>query len=83
VSHVPEIDYRGEVPPHRQIAAWIVSRVDVGELTEGQPIPSEKELQDTFGVARTTARRAIAYLREAGVVRTVAGRGSYVAKRPS
>ena len=78
---VPEVDYRGEQPPHRQIAAWIVSRIDAGELTEGQPIPSEKELQDAFGVARTTARRAIAYLREAGVVRTVAGRGSYVAKR--
>ena len=78
---VPEIDYRGELPPHRQMAAWIVSRIDTGELTEGQPIPSEKELQDAFGIARTTARRAIAYLRDNGVVRTVAGRGTYVAKR--
>ena len=78
---VPEVDYRGELPPHRQIAAWIVSRIDAGDYAEGQPIPSEKELQDTFGVARTTARRAIAYLRETGVVRTVAGRGSYVVKR--
>jgi len=81
VPNVTEIDYRGELPPHRQMAAWIVSRIDAGELTEGQPIPSEKELQDAFGVARTTARRAIAYLRDNGVVRTVAGRGTYVAKR--
>jgi GntR family transcriptional regulator len=81
VPDVPEIDYRGELPPHRQMAAWIVSRIDTGELTEGQPIPSEKELQDAFGIARTTARRAIAYLRDNGVVRTVAGRGTYVAKR--
>jgi len=81
VPGVPEIDYRGELPPHRQMAAWIVSRIDTGELTEGQPIPSEKELQDAFGIARTTARRAIAYLRDNGVVRTVAGRGTYVAKR--
>ena len=36
---------------------------------------------DAFGVARTTVRRAIAYLRETGAVRTVAGRGSYVAER--
>jgi DNA-binding GntR family transcriptional regulator len=36
---------------------------------------------DAFGVARTTVRRAIAYLRETGAVRTVAGRGSYVAGR--
>lgn len=81
MSDVPEIDYRGELAPHRQIAAWIISRIDAGELTEGQPIPSETELQNAFGVARTTARRAIAYLRETGVVRTVPGRGSYITKR--
>jgi GntR family transcriptional regulator len=81
VTDVPEIDYRGELPPHRQIAAWIVARIETGELREGQAIPSEKELQDLFGVARTTARRAIAYLREIGAVRTVPGRGSYVNPR--
>jgi GntR family transcriptional regulator len=74
----PQIDYRGEEPPHRQIAAWILARIQSGDLQPGQPVPSEKELVDTFGVARTTARRAIAHLRETGAVRTVPGRGSYV-----
>jgi DNA-binding GntR family transcriptional regulator len=83
VPDVPEIDYRGELPPHRQIAAWIMARIESGELAEGQPVPSEKELQDAFGVARTTVRRAIAYLRETGAVRTVAGRGTYVSPRRS
>jgi GntR family transcriptional regulator len=77
----PEIDYRAELPPHRQIAAWLQSRIDGGELQPGQPIDSEKDLMDTFGVARTTARRAIAYLRETGAIRTVPGRGSYVTER--
>ena len=77
----PEIDYRAELPPHRQIAAWIFARIESGDLRAGQPVPSEKELVDTFGVARTTARRAVAYLRETGAIRTVAGRGSYVADR--
>jgi len=75
---VPEIDYRAELPPHRQIAAWLLLRIESGELRPGQALDSEKQLMDTFGVARTTARRAIAYLRETGAVRTVAGRGSYV-----
>jgi GntR family transcriptional regulator len=44
-------------------------------------VPSEKELMDLFGVARTTVRRAIAYLRDQAAIRTVPGRGSYVAKR--
>ena len=75
----PEIDYRGELPPHRQIAAWLAARIQSGDLQPGQPVPSEKELTDTFGVARTTARRAIAYLRDdAELIHTVPGRGSYV-----
>jgi DNA-binding GntR family transcriptional regulator len=77
----PEIDYRAELPPHRQIAAWVQSRIDSGELRPGQPIESEKDLMDAFGVARTTVRRAIAYLRETGTVRTVQGRGTYVNER--
>jgi DNA-binding GntR family transcriptional regulator len=81
VMDVPEIDYRAELPPHRQIAAWILGRIESGDLQPGQPVPSEKELTDLFGVARTTARRAIAALRDQGAVRTVAGRGSKVADR--
>jgi DNA-binding GntR family transcriptional regulator len=78
---VPEIDYRAELPPHRQIAAWLLARIETGELRPGQPVESEKDLMDAFGVARTTVRRAIGYLRETGAVRTVAGRGTYVAER--
>ncbi len=77
----PEIDYRAELPPHRQIAGWLCERIESGELKEGAPVPSEKELMDAFGVARTTVRRAVAYLRDQAVIRTVPGRGSYVSKR--
>ena len=51
--------------------AGILARIESGELQPGQPIESEKDLMDTFGVARTTVRRAIAYLRETGAVRTL------------
>jgi GntR family transcriptional regulator len=81
VTDVPEIDYRGELPPHRQIAAWLLARIESGEFRPGQALPSETDLMQTFGVARTTARRAIAYLRDVGAVRTVPGRGSYVQPR--
>jgi DNA-binding GntR family transcriptional regulator len=65
----------------RQIAGWLREHIESGKLAEGQPVPSEKELMEVFGVARTTVRRAIAYLRDQAVIRTVPGRGSYVAKR--
>jgi len=80
---VPEIDYRAELPPHRQIAAWLLRRIESGQLAAGQPVPSEKDLMDLFGVARTTVRRTIGYLRDQAVIKTVPGRGSYVAKRES
>ena len=60
------------------MAAW---GIESGELAMGQPVPSEKELMDLIGVARTTVRRAIAYLRDQAAIRTVAGRGSCVAER--
>jgi hypothetical protein len=44
-------------------------------------IPTESELVETYEVARSTARRAIAALREEGLVYTVPARGTYVAER--
>ena len=81
VVEVPQIKYRAPESPHRQIAAWVRSRIEAGELSPDDPIPSEKDLMDLFGVARTTARRAVAHLRELGLVYTVAGRGTFVKRQ--
>lgn len=77
-----DIDYDAPLPPHRQIAAWITTMIESGDLRPGQRIPSETDIVGEFGVARTTARRAVAYLRGEGVIVTVQGRGSYVAELP-
>jgi len=77
----PEIDYDAMESPSRQIAAWIRSRIESGDIAPGRKIPSETELVQAFGVARTTARRAVALLRDEGWVVTVAGRGSFAAER--
>jgi DNA-binding GntR family transcriptional regulator len=61
---VPQIDHQGPVPPYQQIAEWLRQQIIAGELRPGQVIPSEKDLVDLFGVART--------------VRTVPQRGTYV-----
>jgi GntR family transcriptional regulator len=75
---MPAIDYDAPLPPHRQIAAWLQERIESGELAPGRKIPSESDLVGEFGVARTTARRAVALLRDQGWITTVPGRGSYV-----
>jgi GntR family transcriptional regulator len=80
---VPQINPRGAEPPYRQIAAWLRGRIESGEFRPGEdPLPSEKDLVDMFGVARDTARRAVQSLREAGLVVTVPQRGTYVLPAP-
>lgn len=79
VHQPPEIRARGEEPPYRQIAAWLRGLIQSGQLAQGAVLPSEKELTDLTGVGRSTARRAVALLRDEGLIRTVAHRGSYVA----
>ena len=73
-----KIDPTGPVAPYRQIAAILRSRIESGEYPRGTRIPTESELVETFEVARTTARRSIALLREEGLVETVPQRGTYV-----
>lgn len=73
-----EIDHDGPDPLYQQVAAIIARRIAAGVLVPGRPIPSEVHMRQEFGVARTTARKAVALLRDQGLVRTVTGKGSYV-----
>lgn len=73
-----EIDPDGPVPVYQQVASIIARRIADGDLVAGRPIPSEVHLQQEFGVARGTARKAVGVLRERGLVHTVTGKGSYV-----
>jgi DNA-binding GntR family transcriptional regulator len=75
------IDYDAPDPPSRQIAGRIRGAIEAGELQPGRKIPSETDIVQAIGVARSTARRAVALLRAEGTVVTVPGRGTYVAER--
>ena len=75
------IDPLAPVPPYRQIAAIIKRRILSGQYPPHTRIPTESELVETYEVARSTARRAVAALREEGFVYTVQARGTYVAEQ--
>ena len=75
------IDPLGPLPPYRQIAAILRRRIESGQYPPDTRIPTESELVEAFEVARTTARRAIAVLREEGLIYTVPQRGSYVTRK--
>jgi GntR family transcriptional regulator len=75
------IDPRGPVPVWRQLAAILRARITSGRIPPGRVLPSEKQLEQEFGISRGTARKAIALLRDEGLVVTVAGRGTYADHR--
>jgi GntR family transcriptional regulator len=77
------IDPIAPVPPYRQIAEIMRRRIGAGKYQPDARIPTESEIVDEFEVARSTARRAVAVLREEGLVYTVPNRGSYVTRPPS
>ncbi len=70
------LDAHGDTHIYLQIAEILRQRVS--ELASGHPAPSEADIQSEFGVARTTARRAIRVLRHEGLLYTVQGQGTFV-----
>jgi len=77
-----EIRHNSPVPVYIQLADLIAGRIESGELQPDYPIPSEAWMQQHYGVARNTARRAVAVLRERGLVYTIGGRGTFVTAQP-
>jgi len=61
-----------------QMADGIRADIAAGVFTAGHRLPSETELARQYGVARMTARKAIAELVKDGSVVVVHGRGTYV-----
>jgi hypothetical protein len=54
-----------------------------GRYGEGDALPSETALAETYGVTRMTARQAMDVLKGEGLVRSEHGRGVFVRSRPT
>jgi GntR family transcriptional regulator len=72
------IDRGSPVAPWRQIYALLKGEIESGELAAGDAVPSIVSLKQTYGVALTTARKALTALREEGLVVT-SPMGTFVA----
>ncbi|MFF4571460.1 GntR family transcriptional regulator [Streptomyces sp. NPDC001410] len=77
----PELDRTR--PVWRQVAEAITARIASGEYALGARVPSVVELSTEFGIATSTAQKALAHLKSEGLVRAEVGLGSFVAKRPA
>ncbi|MFI5915724.1 GntR family transcriptional regulator [Dactylosporangium sp. NPDC051541] len=71
------VDPDGPTPLYVQLADLIEGLIRDGTIPANRPIPSETTLQQQYGVARGTSRKAVELLRERGLVFTVHGKGTY------
>jgi len=68
-------------PKYRQIADDLRRKIDAGELGVGEkPLPSEKELEASYGASRNTIRDAIKWLTTRGIVQTRPPQGTFVVR---
>lgn len=66
------------VPLYRQLFLVLHDEIARGAIAAGDPLPTEQELCDQFGVSRITVRRALADLAEQGYITRRQGVGSFV-----
>ncbi|MFC7328274.1 GntR family transcriptional regulator [Marinactinospora rubrisoli] len=68
-------------PPYRRIVEEIRARILAGELRPGERMPSIRQIAQRWGVAIATATRAMATLRDEGLVEAKVGSGTVVSAR--
>jgi GntR family transcriptional regulator len=76
---VAGLDHDSGEPLYLQLADLLRRQIERGELTSR--VPSVKTLSQDHGVSHVTTEKALAVLRDEGLIRSVIGKGFYVVKR--
>ncbi|WP_037679247.1 GntR family transcriptional regulator [Streptomyces griseus] len=76
------IDTASQVAPYEQIRAQLAALILTGLLTEGERLPTVRQLAADLGLAPGTVARAYRELEAAELVRTRRGAGTRVAALP-
>ncbi|WP_432030058.1 GntR family transcriptional regulator [Streptomyces sp. 1222.5] len=77
------VDTASQVPPYAQIRAQLGALIVTGRLSEGDRLPTVRQLATDLGLAPGTVARAYRELETAGLIRTRRGAGSRVATPPA
>lgn len=75
------IDRSSPVPMYHQLKQILLRSIENGEITAGGALPSEREIQERYGVSRITVRQAMNDLVSGGYIRRESGRGTFVLPR--
>jgi GntR family transcriptional regulator len=73
-----DLDRESPEPPYQQVAAILRGQIESGKLAPRRRLPSIAGLVQEYGIARTTAAKALKVLVDAGLAEVVPGMGTYV-----
>ncbi|MBB5082988.1 GntR family transcriptional regulator [Nonomuraea endophytica] len=73
------IVWKPSIPRWKQLYEILAERIKTGEYSPGERMPSITALMNEFGLAVATTQKAVAQLREDGLIYTEPGLGSFVA----
>ena len=72
------VDDRSPTPLYHQVYLVLRGKIMKGEFAFDEPMPSEQQTAEAFGVSRITAKRALNDLASDGLVKRERGRGTRV-----
>ena len=76
------LDYRDTRPIYAQIADGLRQQISAGVLTQGERLPSVRELAVELSINPNTIQRAYRQLEMEGWIATVTGKGCFVCGDP-
>ncbi|MGL5279046.1 MAG: GntR family transcriptional regulator [Cetobacterium sp.] len=72
------IDKSSTTPLYLQLVEIILEQIKSGTYNEGEKIPSERELSETFSISRATVRQALSELEKQKDIYKIHGKGNFV-----
>ncbi|MFO7586033.1 MAG: GntR family transcriptional regulator [Anaerolineales bacterium] len=70
---------KNNLPIYSQLKEHIIHQIAEGGLKPGDQIPSQYELCEQYQMSHMTVRRALNELLKEGILRSIPGKGTYVA----
>ena len=63
---------------YEKVVEKLKGEIAAGNILPGDPLPSERQLMDAFGVSRSSLREAFRVMELLGLIESIPGKGRFV-----
>ncbi len=76
------LDYDSAIPLYHQLKEILIEQIRTDRMRPGDAMPTEADLQEDYGLSRTTVRKTLEELENEGIIRRRRGKRSVVSRPP-